>query len=190
MGSIAAKFGRRLSVTCIGVPNEDEDFSTLNSMVDEATSYSAVASFGKTSLDVDSLSNIITGLASSLTLSKSEGTSMETRKPRNIRMDIIRERKNTPDDENVTSDWNCYDSKSTTYVNRIWTWSNHFDDFAQVVDSRCTNCWKNTDGNDVRLCTIHAGMLGLMYHKSWHTGHLVLGWFTDRLCRPFTQERS
>mmetsp|Transcript_16186 Transcript_16186/g.18444 ORF Transcript_16186/g.18444 Transcript_16186/m.18444 type:complete len:202 (+) Transcript_16186:447-1052(+) len=80
MGSIAAKFGRRLSVTCIGMADEGEDFSTLHSMVDEATSYGAVASFGKPSLDADSLSNIITGLASSLTTSKTEMTNMATGK--------------------------------------------------------------------------------------------------------------
>ena len=150
MGNIAAKFGRRLSVACIGMADKGEDFSTLNDMVDEATSFGAVATFGKPSLDADSLSNIITGLASSLTASKTEMTNLATGKVRKVRMDITRERKNTPDDLFVTADWNCYNTESK-FVNRIWSWSTQLNDFVQVIDSRCGVCWKHTDRID-SLC--------------------------------------
>ena len=37
-GQVASRFGRRLSITCIGMANEDEDFScSLQSMIDEAS---------------------------------------------------------------------------------------------------------------------------------------------------------
>ena len=35
MGEIASKFGRRLTIACIGMAEEGEDFSTLYQMVDE-----------------------------------------------------------------------------------------------------------------------------------------------------------
>ena len=53
-------------------------FTTLNEMVTEAQSYGAVASFGKPSLDADSLSNIVSSLASSLTTSKTEMSELKT----------------------------------------------------------------------------------------------------------------
>jgi len=145
MGEIASKFGRRLSVACIGMAEEGEDFSTLNNMVQEATAYGAVAHFGKPSLDADSLSNIITGLASSLTASKTEMTNLATGETRKIRMDITRERKDTPDDFILTSDWTSYKYPSSNFVNRIWSWSYSQDDFVRVADIRCGICWKNVD---------------------------------------------
>ena len=74
-----------------------EDFSVLNDMVTEAQQYGAQASFGKPSLDADSLSNIITTLASSLTASKTEMTNMKTGAAKMLRMDVEREKVNTPD---------------------------------------------------------------------------------------------
>ena len=96
---MASKFGRRLSLTCIGMAEASEDFSTLNEMVTEAQSYGAVASFGKPSLDADSLSNIVTSLASSLTTSKTEMSELKTGKMKEVRMDVTREKRNTPDYE-------------------------------------------------------------------------------------------
>lgn len=90
MGKIASRFGRRLSITCIGMAEEGEDFSTLHQMVDEAKAYGAIASFGKPSLDADALSNIITSLASSLTTSKTEMTELATGRSKTVRMDVRR----------------------------------------------------------------------------------------------------
>ena len=90
MGKIASRFGRRLSITCVGMAEEGEDFSTLHQMVNEAKAYGAVASFGKPSLDADALSNIITSLASSLTTSKTEMTELATGKGETVRMDVRR----------------------------------------------------------------------------------------------------
>lgn len=151
MGSIASKFGRRLSVTCIGMADIGEDFSTLNDMVEEASSYGAVASFGKPSLDADSLSNIITNLASSLTTTKTEMTNLATGAIKTVRMDIIRERKDAPDDRFVTSDWKCFNTK-LMYVDRFWSWSNQLNDFVIVIDTRCGVCWEPTNGQPCGYC--------------------------------------
>lgn len=149
MGSIASKFGRRLSVACIGMADEGEDFSILNEMVDEATSYGAIASFGKPSLDADSLSNIITNLASSLTTSKTEMTNIETGVAKEVRMDIVRDRKDAPDDQFLTSDWKCY---SGIHLQRIWSWSTKLNTFVEIIDSRCGNCREQVRHANCYLC--------------------------------------
>ena len=138
MGKIASKFGRRLSVTCVGMAEEGEDFSTLLQMVDEAKAYGAVATFGKPSLDADSLSNIITSLASSLTTSKTEMTELATGKSKTVRMDVRREKIGTPDDAFVTDEWYIYRKEA---VVSFWEWSYKLDDFVMVMETRCMRCW-------------------------------------------------
>jgi hypothetical protein len=91
MGAIASKFGRRLTVCCIGMADDTEDFSTLRAMVAEADSFGALASFNKPSLSTDSLSNIITSLVTSLASSKTEMTDLKTGKSRSVRADVLRE---------------------------------------------------------------------------------------------------
>lgn len=151
MGDIAANFGRRLSIACIGMAGQSEDFSVLSEMTQEATSYGAVASFGKPSLDVDSLSNIITDLATSLTSSKTEMTNVATGKVRKVRM-VQRERVGTPDDDYVNDNWTCYmNTSNETYVERVWTWSSTENDFAQLVDGRCRECLKDTCALDGKM---------------------------------------
>ena len=147
IGALASKFGRRLAVTCIGMADESEDFSTLNDMVTEAQSYGSQASFGKPSLDADSLSNIITSLASSLTTSKTEMTELRTGKARLVRMDVTREKHDTPDN---VGDWHIYKSSSDIqFVRRIWTWSyRRGSDFVEIVDPRCAHCYKTSVGTD------------------------------------------
>lgn len=120
IGSLASKFGRRLSISCIGMADMNEDFSVLNDMVTEAKSYGAQASFGKPSLDTESLSNIISSLATSLTTSKTEMTEMRTGVTKMIRMDVTREKPNTPDN---VGKWREYSNQSNDYfVQRIWGW--------------------------------------------------------------------
>ena len=149
MGEIASKFGRRLSIACIGMAEEGEDFSTLNNMVTEAQSFGAIASFGKPSLDADSLSNIISSLATSLTTTITEMTNVDTGKAREVRMDVRREKSNAPDEKYITQDWTSYTNATKVqherYVATIWSWDYKSDDFVQYIDPRCSICWKETD---------------------------------------------
>ena len=144
VGGLASKFGRRLSLTCIGMAEASEDFSTLNDMVTEAQSYGAVASFGKPSLDADSLSNIVTTLASSLTTSRTELSELKTGTMKEVRMDVTREKRNTPDYE---GDWTFHESNDPKFkVNKIMTWSHRSKSesgFVDVVDPRCAGCHKH-----------------------------------------------
>jgi len=145
MGNVVSKFGRRLSIACIGMAEVGEDFSTLNKMVTEAQAFGAVASFGKPSLDADSLSNLITSLASSLTTSLAEMTNIETGALRKIRMDITREKVDTPDDLFLTSDWIVFETFSCKqFVANIWSWDYKLNNFVRIVDHRCVHCWKMT----------------------------------------------
>jgi hypothetical protein len=137
-GKIASKFGRRLSCTCIGMAEQGENFSTLEEMVREVASFGAIATFGQPSLDSDSLSNIISSLASSLTSSKTEMTDLGTRKAKTVRVDVVREKHGTPDDVFLTDDWWAYKNES---VSLFWSWSYKMNDFVKIFDWRCDNCW-------------------------------------------------
>ena len=123
IGKLASKFGRRLSLSCIGMAELSEDFSVLNDMVTEAQQYGAQASFGKPSLDADSLSNIITTLASSLTASKTEMTNMKTGAAKMLRMDVEREKVNTPDHIGSWKEYKSDGGDENSYVKRVWSWS-------------------------------------------------------------------
>ena len=140
VGTLASKFGRRLSISCVGMAEESEDFSTLKEMVTEAQSYGAHATFGKPTLDSDSLSNIITSLASSLTSSKTEMTNLRTGKSRLVRMDFQREKLNTP---NHIGDWTAYKNSSPRrFVRRIWDWSfQRGSCWVRIIDRRCSECY-------------------------------------------------
>ena len=66
MGALASRFGRRLTVTCVGMANQaTEDFSILEEMTKEAKAYGAIASFNKPSMNADSLSQIISSQVTS-----------------------------------------------------------------------------------------------------------------------------
>jgi len=160
IGELASKFGRRLSISCIGMADEAEDFSTLNDMVTEAQQYGAQAKFGKPSLDADSLSNIVSSLASSLTTSVTEMTELKTGKQRLVRMDVIREKINAPDTE---GSWKKYNS-STQYISSYWSWNwKEGNRFVEVVDKRCGYCF---DPNTVMCpkCKCYF-VCGVCYYK-------------------------
>jgi hypothetical protein len=91
MGAIASRFGRRLTICCVGMANQNEDFSVLKEMVTEAKAFGAVATFNKPSLNADSLSQIITTHVTSLTSTKTELTELKTGKAKSVRTDIVRE---------------------------------------------------------------------------------------------------
>ena len=141
IGKLASKFGRRLSIACIGMAEESEDFSTLNDMVTEARQYGSQATFGKPTLDAGSLSRIISSLASSLTTSKTEMTELRTGNAKMVRMDIVREKFNTPDH---IGDWKIYtaEAEQGAYVNRFWSWNiRQTNGFVEVLSKRCCDCY-------------------------------------------------
>jgi len=143
MGQIAARFGHRLSISCVGMADPTEDFSTLECMAEEAKSYGAVASFQRPSLNTEALSGTITSLVTSLTQSKLSLTNLRTGGKRLVRTDIIREKKNAPDDVNVTDEWRVFESSNPKqYVRRMWTWDRQRDDFVYLMDMRCIYCYK------------------------------------------------
>ncbi len=152
LGKLASCFGRRLSVACIGMAEESEDFSCLNDMVDEAKQYGAMASFGKPSLDANSLSNIVTSLATSLTTSMTEMAELNTGRVKMVRMDIMREKLNAPDFEGT---WRNYSSNDKNYcVNRFWTWNHrHTSGFVEIVHRRCMYCYSEDISHLCRKCT-------------------------------------
>ncbi len=141
MGNLASKFGRRLSVSCIGMAEKSTDFSTLENMVEEAKQYGSIATFGKPSLDADSLSHIVSGLASSLTTSRTEMTELRTGKSRKVRMDIVREKLHAPDWEGTWKNYAIDDE--SRYVHRFWAWSfnRRRGDFVEIVSRRCMLCY-------------------------------------------------
>jgi hypothetical protein len=140
VGNLASKIGRRLSFTCIGMAENGEDFTTLNEMVTEAEEYGCIVSFGKPSLDADSLSNIISALATSLTTTKTEMTEVDTGAMKTVRMDVLRERKGTIDDQYLTDGWWFYESDC---LEKFHSWSYKNNDFCSIVDRRCWHCWKD-----------------------------------------------
>ena len=184
IGQLASIFGRRLSIACIGMAEEGEDFSTLNAMVTEATSYGAIATFKKPTLDADSLSNIISSLATSLTTTITEITEISTGKPKTIRIDVKREKIGTPDDIMLTSNWISYPNNDDKYVRRIWVWSYKKDNFVQLIDTRCYSCWKQTC-YPMSLCPICNGCCFCDSCKL-HDDHA----FQHRGCYAFRQKVS
>jgi hypothetical protein len=144
MGKIAAKYGRRLTVCCIGMADDKtEDFSTLQDMVTEANAYGAISSFNKPSMHADSLSNIITSMVTTLTGSKTEMTNVKTGGQKTVRTDVRRERRGAPDDEVLTSQWTAYrNSDDQHFVRRVWSWSYKTNDFLYLRDPRCIFCFK------------------------------------------------
>ena len=141
MGELASKYGRRLSVACIGIASDDEVFFTLRGLVEEADSYGCHSYFNKASLDVDSMSNIISSLSSSVALTKTEITDVQSGKLRSIRSDIRREKKNEPEDLHITCDWNVYKGNS---ICSFWVWNREQRDFVVLFDYRCFHCGKDT----------------------------------------------
>ena len=144
VGQIASQYGRRLTVCCIGMADdENENFSTLLDMVNEANAYGAIGSFNKPSMHTDSLSNIITSMVTTLTGSKTEMTDVKTGKSKTVRNDIRRERKGTPDDVCLTDEWIAYRNRDDQhFVRRVWSWSYETNDFLYLRDPRCIYCFQ------------------------------------------------
>lgn len=84
VGSLAKKFGRRLTFTTIGIGDSD-DFGTLEKMAETAKDYGATASFRLPSMTSSSLGDVFTSVATSLTTTQTEMTDVVTLKQRKIR---------------------------------------------------------------------------------------------------------
>lgn len=137
IGNLAAKFGRRLSLACIGMADGKEDFSVLNDMVNEAKSYGTQATFGRPSLDSESLSSLVSSLASSVTSTKTEMTEAKSGKSKLVQ-DVMREKCDTPDTE---GDWWVYDQQHSSRVVSVSTWQYKKDKFVTLIDPRCAMCY-------------------------------------------------
>ena len=146
IGELASRFGRRLSLTCIGMANHKaEDFGILEKMVQEANAYGSIASFNKPSMNANSLSQIISSTVnSSLTSTKTELTNLSSGNCMTVRTDLIRERNDAPDDLAPTDNWRLFNSDSQYTVN-VWSWNhrlNHGDDnFSRLIEPRCSSCF-------------------------------------------------
>jgi len=147
VGDLASKFGRRLSFTCVGMAeSEDDEFSTLFNMVKEAESYGCVASFGRPKLDTDSLSHIVSTLATSLTTTVTEMTDVVTGKMKTVRTDILREKRGTVDGDHLTDDWWKYENQ---HVVGFYAWNRANNSFVDIMDRRCACCWNESSQNFV-----------------------------------------
>jgi len=154
IGTVASQFGRRLSISCIGMAGDGEDFSVLREMASEAELYGCVSSFGKPSLDTDSLSILVSDLTSSLTTSMTEIKDTSSGKRRTIRS-ATREKRGTDEGGFVTGDWWVYSNKNVL-VFHDWIFKKK--DFVEVLDRRCRTCWVDTKTNGI-MCLFCKGVL-------------------------------
>ena len=159
MGDMASKYGRRLTVSCIGMADPGTDFGTLQSMVAEASAYGSVASFNKPSLDANSLSVIFSTLSTSLTTSKTEMTDVKSGTTRTVRTDVTRERKGAVNDLELNDTWDVYTSTGEIgYVSGFWSWSMQKNDMIQLYDPRCCYCFKQcVDMTNTHLLPVTKG---------------------------------
>jgi Mg-chelatase subunit ChlD len=81
---LAAKFGRRLTFTTIGIGSDDK-FSLLNRMADAAADFGVKAAFMLPSMTSSSLGGVFTSVATALTSTQTEMTDVETLKQRKVR---------------------------------------------------------------------------------------------------------
>ena len=150
-GMLASRFGRRLTVTCIGMAEAGANFTTLEKMSQEAKEFGATATFHRPSLNTDSLSQIISSSVASSLSSRTELASLQysdankqvTTTTRSVRMDIEREKQDTPNSKNPNpNEWRIFRDSLNRSVIRIWTWSALHNDFAAIIDHRCHECSK------------------------------------------------
>jgi Mg-chelatase subunit ChlD/Pyruvate/2-oxoacid:ferredoxin oxidoreductase delta subunit len=139
LGEMASQFGRRLTVSCIGMasPQDNESFKTLQDMATEAESYGSTSSFTEASCNIDSLSKLVSSLSASLTQTQFEMTDLDSGKAMKVRSDLRREKKGAIEDQYLNDNWRVFSDSS---VGTTWTWSYHHNDFVELFDFRCFNC--------------------------------------------------
>jgi len=171
IGKMELLFGRRLNMTFISMAGPKSNFKTLKLMADEANACGSIASFNQSQMHVNSLSQIVASSVSSSLLSKMALTSLQTGKGRVVRSDVKRERLDA-DDESIVPDCKCWKIFHVTdlenCVKGACTWNPIGDDFAQVVDPRCRECfsdvadpdYNNLEWNNGSICE---GCLGCFF---------------------------
>ena len=152
-GQLASKFGRRLSMTFVGMANNNESYSALRRMAKEAKQFGAMAEFHQPTLTTDSLSQVI---SSSVATSLSTKTELSRQgvgsgAARSVRMDVQREKQNEPDSKKPNpAEWRIFcDSRRGYNVRRIWSDQRH--EFVTLVDTRCQSCTKPVADADYQL---------------------------------------
>jgi hypothetical protein len=159
MGNLASQFGRRLNIDCIGMADVNENFSTMQRMVDEAKSYHVQATFSRPSLCTRSLSEIISSSAATSVSSKTELTSLKSGKMRSVRTDVEREKCNAPDDRAVNNGWRVFRGGAfDKFVVRVWEWNAEANDFSQMIDPRCRCCNKVVADADYHITSKRGSM--------------------------------
>ena len=83
VASLASTFGRRLQFTAVGIG--DEDFTTLEEMVDEASDYGAKASMNLPSRSAGALGNVLGTFATSITSTQTEMTCVASLKQQRVK---------------------------------------------------------------------------------------------------------
>ncbi len=68
---------------------------------------------------------------------------------------------NTPDEIHFNDDeWNAYrNDENERFVANIWSWDYKLDDFVQLIDPRCSICWKETDALNPGYGVVCKGIL-------------------------------
>lgn len=152
MGKVAARFGRRLNIHCVGMAGSDENFSALSRMALEAKSFGVQATFNQPDLTSDSLSQIVSSSVATSLSSKTELTSLNSGKMRSVRTDVKREKHDSPDDYDVNENWRVFASTDPDhYVMRVWKWNSKTRDFAQLIDPRCRICFADVADKHIHI---------------------------------------
>jgi hypothetical protein len=119
-------------------------------MVNEAKSYGSQATFGKPSLDSESLSSLVSSLASSVTSTKTEMTEAKSGKSKPVQ-DVTREKCDTPDHEGK---WWYYRQENSFRVNSVSTWDYKKDKFVKLIDPRCAMCYGEVASEEVKRALV------------------------------------
>jgi hypothetical protein len=81
---LAKQFGRRLTFAAVAIGHE-QDFSTLEKMVDAAKDYHSIGMFQRPSMTSAAIGEVFTSIATSLTSTQTEMTDVTTLKQRQVR---------------------------------------------------------------------------------------------------------
>ena len=125
VGSLASRFGRRLTFTAVGI-GDYESFDTLQKMVDAAKDFGATAQFRLPSMTSASIGNVFTSVATSITTTQTEMTDVATLKQRKVR-EYSRESRKKASEKITTVSSDDFDLYSANLVKRR-VYTEWFDD--------------------------------------------------------------
>jgi hypothetical protein len=181
MGRLASQFGRRLNIHCIGMADANENFSTLQRMVEEAKSYHVQATFHRPSLlSTSSLSAIMSSSIATSLSCKTELMSLKSGKMRSVRTYVEREKCDAPDDDEITDKWRVFRGGAyDKFVVRVWKWNSKARDFCQLIDPRCHTCFKVVADSNYHIKSTGGSMCSecsacfFCAECKWDRAHLV-----------------